>query len=232
MDKEVTVKIRNYFKKVWFYHIIVGLIFLMYSASVITTNGAMLKNVLMVLGCLFLLTGIGNVIYSFSGINSIRFHWGEMLFWGVVEILSGWIILSKKLEIFEVFLLETVGEAVRKATTAELDLKGYLIVFYIGTFLIFRGISHIVTKMYDQGTSKQKYIFIIGKWLLILDGFLDLIFGIGIVISAYLAPELFNYILFLYITFSSIILILFGWSLKYSTKESEEVSENEESQLK
>ncbi|MBC2850521.1 hypothetical protein H5J22_03575 [Cetobacterium sp. 8H] len=232
MDKEVTVKIRNYFKKVWFYHIIVGLIFLMYSASVITTNGAMLKNVLMVLGCLFLLTGIGNVIYSFSGINSIRFHWGEMLFWGVVEILSGWIILSKKLEIFEVFLLETVGEAVRKATTAELDLKGYLIVFYIGTFLIFRGISHIVTKMYDQGTSKQKYIFIIEKWLLILDGFLDLIFGIGIVISAYLAPELFNYILFLYITFSSIILILFGWSLKYSTKESEEVSENEESQLK
>ncbi|MEG0301287.1 MAG: hypothetical protein RSA57_00030 [Cetobacterium sp.] len=232
MDKGATIKIKDYFKKIWVYHIIVGLIFLMYSASVITTDGAMLKNVLMVLGCLFLLTGVGNIIYSFSGINSIRFHWGEILFWGVIEIFSGWIILSKKLEIFEIFLLETVGDVVRRATTAELDLKGYLIVFYIGTFLIFRGISHIVTKIYNQGTSKQKYIFVIEKWLLILDGFLDLVFGIGIVISAYLAPELFNYILFLYITFSSVILVLFGWSLKYSTKESEEVLENEESQLK
>ncbi len=215
MYKEIAVKIRDSLKKVWFYHIGVGLVFLVYSASVIITDGVMLGNVLEGLGFLFLLTGIGNILYSFSGIDDIEFHWGEMLFWGVIEIFSGWIILTKKMEIFEVFLIESVGGVIRRATSAELEIKGYLIIFYIGTFLTFRGISHLVTKVYSLGLMEQKNRVIFIKWLLILDGFLDFIFGIIIVVSMYLKPELFNYILFLYIGFSSVVLILFGWSLKY-----------------
>ena len=66
MYKELTTKIRKALREQWFYHIIVGMIFLVYVAIVVIGNGIFLDDVVKILGFLFLLTGIGNLIYSFS----------------------------------------------------------------------------------------------------------------------------------------------------------------------
>ena len=228
MYKELTRKIRKSLREQWFYHIIVGLIFLIYTAIVIIGNGIFLDDVVKVLGFLFLFTGIGNLIYSFSGIGEIEFHWGEIFFWGILEVFSGGLLLSNKLLVAESNLIEEVSLAIEKVTAAKVELQGYLIIFYIGTFLTFRGISHIVTKIYEpEGITNNKTLVVI-KRVLILDGFIDFIFGVSVTLSMYLAQNIFYYIIFVYILVTSILTIIFGLGSKYSLKIEKEEKNNSE----
>ncbi len=218
MYKELTRKIRKSLREQWFYHIVVGLIFLIYAAIVIIGNGIFLDDVVKVLGFLFLLTGIGNLIYSFSGIGEREFHWGEIFFWGILEVFSGGLLLSSKLLTAERNLIEEVSLAIEKVTAAKVELQGYLVIFYIGTFLTFRGISHIVTKVYEpEGINHNRTLGVL-KRVLILDGFIDFIFGVGVTLSMYLAQNIFYYIVFVYIVITSILTIIFGLGSKYSLK--------------
>lgn len=218
MYKELTTKIRKSLREQWFYHIVVGTIFLLYVAVVVIGNGIFLSDVVKVLGFLFLLTGIGNLIYSFSGIGESAFHWGEIFFWGILESFSGLLLLSNKLLIAEQNLIEEVSLAVEKVTATRVELQGYLVIFYIGTFLTFRGISHIVTKIYEpEGITHNRTLAVI-KRVLILDGFVDFIFGIAVTLSMYLAQGIFHYILLIYILITSILTIIFGLGSKYSLK--------------
>ncbi|MCQ8212573.1 hypothetical protein NON08_08565 [Cetobacterium somerae] len=218
MYKELTRKIRKSLREQWFYHIVVGLLFLIYAAVVIIGNGIFLDDVVKVLGFLFLLTGIGNLIYSFSGIGEREFHWGEIFFWGILEVFSGGLLLSNKLLIAEHNLIQEVSLAIEKVTASKVELQGYLIIFYIGTFLTFRGISHIVTKIYEpEGINHNKTLAVI-KRVLILDGFIDFIFGVAVTLSMYLAHSIFHYIVFAYIIVTSILTIIFGLGSKYSLK--------------
>ncbi|WP_418965537.1 hypothetical protein [Cetobacterium sp.] len=227
MYKELTRKIRKSLREQWFYHIVVGLIFLIYAAIVIIGNGIFLDDVVKVLGFLFLLTGIGNLIYSFSGIGEREFHWGEIFFWGILEVFSGGLLLSSKLLTAERNLIEEVSLAIEKVTAAKVELQGYLVIFYIGTFLTFRGISHIVTKVYEpEGINHNRTLGVL-KRVLILDGFIDFIFGVGVTLSMYLAQNIFYYIVFVYIVITSILTIIFGLGSKYSLKvEKDEELEN------
>lgn len=218
MYEELTIKIRKALREQWFYHIIVGMIFLVYVAIVVIGNGIFLDDVVKILGFLFLLTGIGNLIYSFSGIGEKEFHWGEIFFWGILESFSGFLLLSNKLLIAEKNLIEEVSLAIEKVTSTKVELQGYIVIFYIGTFLTFRGISHIVTKIYEsEGISHNKTLIVI-KRVLILDGFVDFIFGIIVTLSMYLAQGIFYYILLIYILITSILTITFGLASKYSLK--------------
>lgn len=227
MYKELTRKIRKSLREQWFYHIVVGLIFLIYAAIVIIGNGIFLDDVVKVLGFLFLLTGVGNLIYSFSGIGEREFHWGEIFFWGILEVFSGGLLLSSKLLTAERNLIEEVSLAIEKVTAAKVELQGYLVIFYIGTFLTFRGISHIVTKVYEpEGINHNRTLGVL-KRVLILDGFIDFIFGVGVTLSMYLAQNIFYYIVFVYIVITSILTIIFGLGSKYSLKvEKDEELEN------
>lgn len=227
MYKELTRKIRKSLREQWFYHIVVGLIFLIYAAIVIIGNGIFLDDVVKVLGFLFLLTGIGNLIYSFSGIGEREFHWGEIFFWGILEVFSGGLLLSSKLLTAERNLIEEVSLAIEKVTAAKVELQGYLVIFYIGTFLTFRGISHIVTKVYEpEGINHNRTLGVL-KRVLILDGFIDFIFGVAVTLSMYLAQNIFYYIVFVYIVITSILTIIFGLGSKYSLKvEKDEELEN------
>lgn len=227
MYKELTRKIRKSLREQWFYHIVVGLIFLIYAAIVIIGNGIFLDDVVKVLGFLFLLTGIGNLIYSFSGIGEREFHWGEIFFWGILEVFSGGLFLSSKLLTAERNLIEEVSLAIEKVTAAKVELQGYLVIFYIGTFLTFRGISHIVTKVYEpEGINHNRTLGVL-KRVLILDGFIDFIFGVAVTLSMYLAQNIFYYIVFVYIVITSILTIIFGLGSKYSLKvEKDEELEN------
>lgn len=218
MYKELTAKIRASLREQWFYHIVIGVLFLFYTAIVILGNGIFLDDVVKVLGFLFLLTGIGNLIYSFSGIGERAFHWGEIFFWGVIEVFSGWILLSNRLLIAEKNLIEEVSLAIEKVTASKVELQGYLIIFYIGTFLMFRGISHMVTKVYEKDGIEDNRTLIVIKRVLIFDGFIDSIFGVLITFSMYLAQGVFYYILFVYIFITSILTIIFGLGSKYSLK--------------
>lgn len=229
MYKELTRKIRKSLREQWFYHIVVGLIFLIYAAIVIIGNGIFLDDVVKVLGFLFLLTGIGNLIYSFSGIGEREFHWGEIFFWGILEVFSGGLLLSSKLLTAERNLIEEVSLAIEKVTAAKVELQGYLVIFYIGTFLTFRGISHIVTKVYEpEGINHNRTLGVL-KRVLILDGFIDFIFGVAVTLSMYLAQNIFYYIVFVYIVITSILTVIFGLGSKYSLKvEKDEELENVE----
>ena len=229
MYKELTRKIRKSLREQWFYHIVVGLIFLIYAAIVIIGNGIFLDDVVKVLGFLFLLTGVGNLIYSFSGIGEREFHWGEIFFWGILEVFSGGLLLSSKLLTAERNLIEEVSLAIEKVTAAKVELQGYLVIFYIGTFLTFRGISHIVTKVYEpEGINHNRTLGVL-KRVLILDGFIDFIFGVAVTLSMYLAQNIFYYIVFVYIVITSILTVIFGLGSKYSLKvEKDEELENVE----
>ncbi|WP_432204480.1 hypothetical protein ACQ9ZF_05495 [Cetobacterium somerae] len=218
MYKELTKKIRKSLREQWFYHVIVGVVFLIYIAIVIIGNGIFLDDVVKILGFLFLFTGIGNLIYSFSGIGEKDFHWGEIFFWGILEVFSGGLLLSNKLMIAEKNLIEEVSLAIEKITAAKVELQGYLIIFYIGTFLTFRGISHIVTKIYEpEGINHNRTLGVI-KRILILDGFIDFIFGVGVTLSMYLAQSTFYYIVFAYIFITSVLTVIFGLTSKYALK--------------
>lgn len=235
MYKELTKKIRKSLREQWFYHITVGLIFLIYVAIVIIGNGVFLDDVVKVLGFLFLLTGIGNLIYSFSGIGEREFHWGEIFFWGILEVFSGGLLLSNKLLIAEKNLIEEVSLAIEKVIASKVELQGYLIIFYIGTFLTFRGISHIVTKIYEPEGINHNRTLIVIKRVLILDGFIDFIFGVAVTLSMYLSHSIFYYIVFTYILITSILTIIFGLGSKYSLKiekEDEDQSDLKEVKVK
>ncbi|MGL5053906.1 MAG: hypothetical protein ACRC5W_10005, partial [Cetobacterium sp.] len=125
MYKELTAKIRISLKEQWFYHMIVGIFFLLYTAIVILGNGIFLDNIIKILGFLFLLTGIGNLIYSFSGIGEREFHWGEIFFWGLFEVFSGWVLLSNKILEIEQELIEEVSLVVEKVVASKIELRGY-----------------------------------------------------------------------------------------------------------
>lgn len=218
MYKELTIKIRKSFREQWFYHVIVGMLFLIYVGIVVIGNGIFLNDVVKILGFLFFLTGIGNLIYSFSGIGEKAFHWGEIFFWGILECFSGLLLLSNKLLIAEKNLIEEVSLAIEKITATKVELQGYIVIFYIGAFLTFRGISHIVTKVYEpEGITHNKMLVVV-KRILMLDGFMDFIFGIGVTLSMYLAQGIFYYILLIYILVISILMIIFGLTSKYSLK--------------
>lgn len=223
--KELTAKIRVSLKEQWFYHIVVGVLFLIYTTIVILGNGIFLDDIIKVLGLLFLFTGIGNLIYSFSGIGENVFHWGEIFFWGIIEFFSGWMLLSNRLLIVEKKMIEEVSLAIEKVTESKVELQGYLIIFYIGTFLMFRGISHIVTKIYEENGIEHNKTLLILKRILILDGFVDFIFGVFVTLSMYLAQGVFYYILFTYVFITSVLTIIFGLGSKYSS-EIEEKKEN------
>ncbi|MGL5001012.1 MAG: hypothetical protein ACRC6J_04745 [Cetobacterium sp.] len=229
MYRKLTAKIRFYFKEQWFYHIIVGVLFLLYAAVVILGNGIFLEDVVKVLGFLFLLTGVGNLIYSFSGIGERSFHWGEVLFWGLLEVFSGWVLLSDKILKIEQELIEEVSLVVEKVIASKVELEGYLVMFYIGIFLTFRGINHIVTTVYEEESTFYNKKLIIIKRILIFDGFVDFVFGIGVTLAMYLNEESFFYLIYLYVFITSITTILFALASKYSAKiENDKSIEKEE----
>ncbi|MGL5355152.1 MAG: hypothetical protein ACRDAQ_01190 [Cetobacterium sp.] len=229
MYKKLTTKIRFYLKEQWFYHMIIGLSFLLYTAVVILGNGIFLENVVKALGFLFLLTGIGNLMYSFSGIGEREFHWGEVLFWGLLEVFSGWILLSDKILKIEQELIEEVSLVVEKVIASKVELEGYLIMFYIGIFLTFRGINHIVTTIYEKESTVCNKKLIIVKRILVFDGFIDFAFGIGVTLAMYLSEESFFYLIYLYVFITSITTIVFALASKYSAKiEKDKLIEKEE----
>ncbi|MGL5796663.1 MAG: hypothetical protein ACRCYT_00525 [Cetobacterium sp.] len=227
MYKELTIKIRQSLKEQWFYHIVIGVIFLIYTAIVILGNGIFLNSTVKMLGALFLLTGIGNLIYSFSGIGEREFHWGEVLFWGIIEIFSGWVLISGKLLSLEKELIQEISLTVEKILASKVELQGYLIMFYIGTFLMFRGINHTVTTIYDKEGIKHNKNLVFIKRILILDGTVDIMFGIAVTLTMYLNQKIFLYIIFGYIFITSVLTILFGLASKYSSKLENEKIENE-----
>ncbi|MGL4425405.1 MAG: hypothetical protein ACRCZR_07825 [Cetobacterium sp.] len=227
MYKELTMKIRQSLKEQWFYHIVIGVIFLIYTAIVILGNGIFLNSSVKMLGALFLLTGIGNLMYSFSGIGEREFHWGEILFWGLIEISSGWILISGKLLSLEQELIQEISLTVEKILASKVELQGYLVMFYIGTFLMFRGINHIVTTVYNKkGIDYNKNLVFI-KRILVLDGTVDVLFGLLVSLTMYLNQNVFIYIIFGYILITSVLTILFGLASKYSSKLENEKIENE-----
>ena len=229
MYKNTTEKIRALFKKQWFYHVCIGIVFLFYAMTVIVGNGIFLNDAIKVLGFLFFLTGIGNLIYSFSGIGITNFHWGEIFFWGSIEIFSGWLILSNKLLKLEGTLISDLTSTIEKVTGSRINLQGYLIIFFVGTFLTVRGISHIVTKIYDLDEREENKILNVIRRILILDGFVDFVFGIGIILSMYLIPSIFLNLVFLYIILASILMIIFGLGTKYSIKDDKKNDKKETS---
>ncbi|MGL5088704.1 MAG: hypothetical protein ACRC6Z_04530 [Cetobacterium sp.] len=223
MYKELATKIRISLKEQWFYHMIVGIFFLLYTAVVIIGNGIFLDNIVKILGFLFLLTGIGNLIYSFSGIGEREFHWGEVFFWGLFEVFSGWVLFSNKILKIEQELIEEVSLVVEKVVASKIELRGYLVMFYIGTFLTFRGINHIVTTIYNNEGILQNKTLIIVKRILVFDGFVDLLFGIAVTLMMYLNQHSFPYVIFIYIFITSITTILFSFASKYSIKIEEDI---------
>ncbi|MGL5989094.1 hypothetical protein [Cetobacterium sp.] len=224
MYKELTAKIRISLKEQWFYHMIVGIFFLLYTAIVILGNGIFLDNIIKILGFLFLLTGIGNLIYSFSGIGEREFHWGEIFFWGLFEVFSGWVLLSNKILEIEQELIEEVSLVVEKVVASKIELRGYLVMFYIGTFLTFRGINHIVMTIYNNEGILQNKTLVMVKRILVFDGFVDLIFGIVVTLMMYLNQSSFPYVIFIYVFITSITTILFSFASKYSIKIEKDIS--------
>ncbi|MGL5644622.1 hypothetical protein, partial [Cetobacterium sp.] len=68
--------------------------------------------------------------------------------------------------------------------------------------------------------------------VLILDGFIDFIFGIVVTLSMYLAQGIFYYILLIYILMTSILTIIFGLASKYSLKVEKIEEEKEIKEIK
>ncbi|MGL5918209.1 MAG: hypothetical protein ACRCYM_03080, partial [Cetobacterium sp.] len=65
------------------------------------------------------------------------------------------------------------------------------------------------------------------KRILILDGTVDIMFGIAVTLTMYLNQKIFLYIIFGYIFITSVLTILFGLASKYSYKLENEKIENE-----
>lgn len=212
------IKLRELVKKLWFYHILIGSIFLIFSIKVIIDKGIETKELVRYLGLFFLLNGIGSLLYSFGRVGKKQFHWGEVFFWGVLEMFTGFLILKENLIIEKTLLME-ITSTIEKISSVEINLEGYFVIFYIGTFMIFRGLSNIVTKLYSLSISENHLEILSVKRLVVLAGMEDFVFGIIIVICMYVLPELFPYVVFFYILFSSMTMILFGLGLKYSINE-------------
>lgn len=215
MHIEAIDNTKKWIQKLWFYQIIVGSLFLIFSLKVIVSGGEDTKDTVDILAYLFLLTGIGNIIYAFGRVGEKYFRWGEIFFWGVCEIFSGWLILSGVAKV-EKAIVENIGAVVEKITGTEIKLDGYFIIFYIGIFLIFRGISYIVTKVHSLNENEKTDKLLSVERLLVLSGIQDLIFGIAIVFSMFILPELFGYVIFFYILFSGMVLVLLGLNMKYT----------------
>lgn len=204
------MKIQNLLKRAWIYYIIIGILFLIFSIKIIMSDNINEDILLKALGVLFLMMGFGNIIYSLEGIKNKDFHWGEILFWGVLESITGFLIVKEKL-VVEKFILLEISSAVEKISSLELELEGYIIIFYIGTFLIFRGLSNIVTNIYNVSLNSKEVLV---KCLINLIGIDDFCLGIVIIICMYINLDFFKYIILLYIFITSIFIILFGISLK------------------
>lgn len=212
------LKLRELLKKLWFYHILIGSLFLLFSIGVILGDGVTSNKIIKCLGLYFLLTGVGNLVYSFGRIGKKEFHWGEVFFWGLLEIFSGFLILNGSLIIEKTLLLE-ITSVMERLSSTKVNLDGYFLIFYVGTFMIFRGLSNIVTKLYSLSVTVNHLEILSVKRLVVLTGVEDFIFGIVIILSMFILPELFSYIVFFYILFSSMTMVLFGLGLKYSITE-------------
>lgn len=226
MIKELGIKLNSIFKKVWGIYIIIGLIFLIISGNYLFFGANLFRQMIKNLGIFFLFGGVINLIYSLSEVSDKRFCWGEIFFRGSLEIFSGWLILWEKINILENKYRGEVNETVRKLASTDVNLKGYFIIFYIGLFLIFKGLVRVFTKVYTyEEKSKMNYSLL--RFLTGISGLLDFSFGVSIMVMMYLNQEKIMDVIALYIFIESIFKIMIGIVIKLSFKKIQRLKEKE-----
>lgn len=226
MIKELGIKLNSIFKKVWGIYIIIGLIFLIISGNYLFFGANLFRQMTKNLGIFFLFGGVINLIYSLSEVSDKRFCWGEIFFRGSLEIFSGWLILWEKINILENKYRGEVNETVRKLASTDVNLKGYFIIFYIGLFLIFKGLVRVFTKVYTyEEKSKMNYSLL--RFLTGISGLLDFSFGVSIMVMMYLNQEKIMDVIALYIFIESIFKIMIGIVIKLSFKKIQRLKEKE-----
>lgn len=227
MLKELGIKLNKILKKAWIAYIAIGIIFLGISASGLFLGVNINKYIIKMLGILFVLGGISNLGYSLSEIKDKRFCWGEIFFRGCLEIFSGWLILWKKISGLETEYGEQVSKTVGKIAAADIKLDGYFIIFYVGLFLIFRGLIRLFTKLYNYD-EKSKMNYSLLRFLIGTTGLIDFAFGICVMIVMYLDPLKFKEIINIYIFIESILMILIGIVIKMSSEKIKKIEMLEE----
>ncbi|MGL6154044.1 MAG: HdeD family acid-resistance protein [Cetobacterium sp.] len=181
----------NSLKKMWKYYFILGIVFLVLGIFAIFKPAIFSLYIVSLLGWFFLFAGFGNIFYGFSGRNNPAFHWGTILFMGILEVLSGFIILLNPISSL------------------------YILTIYIGVFLIFRGCSLIFAKNYYGITAENVHLNGL-RSLTVMNGILDLVFGVLAILIPIFAEAVFIYTIAFYVLLAGLLLMVYAFQIKQS----------------
>ncbi|MGX6592355.1 HdeD family acid-resistance protein [Cetobacterium ceti] len=185
--KKDYVDLNNSLKVLWKYHILFGILFVLLGGGAIIKPNFFSISIIYVIGWFILFLGIGNIYYGLSGKDNPSLHWGTILFQGFLEIFSGLLIL------FNPFY------------------SIYFVVLYFGIFLLFRGCILIFGKSFSL--TEVSYLNGI-RSLIIVNGILDILFGILSILAPFFIETLIIYILAFYCFLGGLLLIIFGFQIK------------------
>ncbi|MCJ8342372.1 MAG: DUF308 domain-containing protein [Cetobacterium sp.] len=179
----------NSLKKMWKYYLVIGIIFLLFGIFAIFKPEMFSLYIVAVLGWFFLFMGFGNIYYGINGKKNPAFHWGTVLFMGILEIISGIIVLLNPISSL------------------------YILTIYIGVFLIFRGASLTFAKNYSLINNENVHLHGL-RSLTVINGILDMVFGVLAIIVPIFAEAVLVYTLAFYILFAGLLLLVFAFQIK------------------
>lgn len=193
MQKNDFLDLANSLKFLWKYYIVFGIGFMVFGALALFNPEFFAVYIVSVIGWFFVFGGIGNFIYAIRGKDNPALHWGTILFLGILEIISGIIVITNP-----IFSL-------------------YFLTIYIGVFLLFRGFTLISAKnpgytLIESDSSHLNGIRSLNN----LNGVLDIIFGIMAMIIPLFAEQVFIYALIFYLILGGLLVLIYGAQIKSS----------------
>lgn len=180
--------LKNSLKEIWYYYLILGILLAFTGGMGIFTPMAFSISLIYILSYGFLLMGFLNIYYAFKGRKNKYFHWGLILFNGVVDILASICIFINPFQSIIVLLI------------------------YIGILIMFKGFSLIFTK---SKTFKNEIPEAHGlRAIVVTRGILDVIFGIMIILCPLVLEFILPMLIGFYLLFSGILMIIYSLQIK------------------
>lgn len=136
----------------------------------------------------FLLMGFLNIYYAFKGRNNKYFHWGLILFNGIIDILASICIFINPFQSMIVLLI------------------------YIGILIMFKGFTLIFTKSKSFTNEIPEAHSL--RAIVVTRGILDVIFGVMIVLCPLILDFILPMLIGFYLLLSGILMVIYSFQIK------------------
>ena len=180
--------LKDSLKKIWYYYLIIGLLLAITGAMGIFTPVVFSISLIYILSYGFLLMGFLNVYYAFKGRHNKYFHWGLILFNGIIDILAAICIFLNPFQSVIVLLI------------------------YIGILIMFKGFSLIFTKSKSFANEIPETHGL--RALAVTRGILDVIFGVMIILCPLVLDFILPMIIGFYLLFAGLLMIIYSFQIK------------------